>query len=100
MGERATGLIGTWKSDPDDATGAKGYGRVTLEFGSDGTLLYISHGADKDEIIRLTYLIEPGFIVTNQPSHPKLERTRYSFTSDGRLILAFGGQQSRYVRSI
>lgn len=100
MSEKIPALLGTWKSDPGDSAGAQEYGRVTLEFGADGTLLYISHGPDKDDVIRLTYTVERDFIVTNQPSQPRLERTRYRFTQDGRLILAFSGHESSYVRAI
>lgn len=93
-----TTLIGTWKSDPDDSTGANTYGDVTLKFGSDGTLLYIIRESNRDQIMRLTYHIEPGFIVTNQPSEPRSERTNYQLGEDGVLVLAFGGRKSRYVK--
>lgn len=75
------------------------YGRTTLEFGADGTLLFISHGIDKDEIVRLTYAVESDFIVTNQPSRPQIEKTHFRFTGDGRLILKLGGKESSYVRA-
>src|ERR1700755_1284297 len=91
-------LIGTWASDPNDSTGASAYGNVTLKFGADGTLLYIVRESDRDQVMRLTYDIEPGFIVTNQPSEPRSERTEYQLTADGVLVLAFGGLKSRYVR--
>jgi hypothetical protein len=100
MKERLAALLGTWKSDPNDPAASLAYGKVTLEFGGDGALLYISHGSDKDDVMRLTYTVEPDFIVTNQPSQPRLERTRYRFTDDGRLILSFTGQESSYVRAI
>lgn len=93
-------LIGTWESDPDDLSGTQEYGRVTLEFGIDGTLLYIVHGRDKNQVIRLTYTVDEEFIVTNQPSKSRIEKTRYEFTPDGKLLLAFGGKASRYVRAI
>jgi hypothetical protein len=100
MKERIAALLGTWKSDPSDTAASLDYGKVTLEFGADGTLLYISHGSDKDDVIRLTYTVEPDFIVTDQPSQPRVERTRYRFTDDGKLILSFAGQESSYVRAM
>lgn len=98
MAVQGTELIGTWKSDPNDSTGAGTYGEVTLKFGADGTLLYIIRESDRDQIVRMTYNIEPGFIVTNQPSEPRFERTEYHLGEDGVLILAFGGRKSRYVK--
>ena len=98
MAVQESGLVGTWKPDPNDSTGASAYGNVTLKFGADGTLLYIVRESDRDQVMRLTYDLEPGFIVTNQPSEPRSERTKYQLTVDGVLVLAFGGRKSRYVR--
>jgi hypothetical protein len=91
-------FVGTWKSDPSDAAGTGAYGNVTLKFGSDGTLLYIIHESDRDQVMRLTYRTEPGVIVTDQPSQPQPERTEYEFAEDGALVLAFSGRKSRYVK--
>lgn len=91
-------LLGTWKSDPSDSAGASAYGNVTLKFGADGTLLYIVHDSERDQIMRLTYRAEPGFIITDQPSQPRPERTEYRIDDDGALELAFGGRRSRYVK--
>jgi hypothetical protein len=98
MAAQETALIGTWKSDTNDSTGAAAYGDVTLKFGADGTLLYIIREHDRDQTMRLTYHIEPGFIVTNQPSEPRPERTEYQLGEDGVLILTFAGRKSRYVK--
>lgn len=92
-------LIGTWRSDAEDSTGVRAYGDVSLKFGSDGTLLYIIKHADKERVIRLTFRVDGDYIVTDQPSQPHVERTKYELTSDGALILAFGGQKSRYIRA-
>ena len=91
-------LLGTWHSDPIDGAGTQAYGDVTLKFQEGGTLLYVVHESDRDQIMRLTFRVEPGFIVTDQPSQPRVERTAYEFTADGKLILSFGGEKSRYVR--
>jgi len=99
MDKPKTGLIGTWQSDPDDPWGNQEYGRVTLKFGAEGTLLYTVYGRDKDQIMRLTYTVDEEFVVTSQPSQPRIEKTRYELTPDGKLLLAFDGQTSRYVRA-
>ena len=46
MAVQESGLVGTWKPDPNDSTGASAYGNVTLKFGADGTLLYIVRESD------------------------------------------------------
>ena len=91
-------LIGTWKSDPGDVAGTGVYGNVTLRFDADGTLLHTVHELDRDQVIRLTYRVELGVIITDQPSRPGPERTPYEFAEDGALVLAFGGQKSRYLK--
>ncbi len=50
--------------------------------------------------MRLTYIVDEEFVVTRQPAQPRIEKTRYELTPDGKLLLAFDGQTSRYVRAI
>ena len=87
-----------WRSDPADAEGQEALCSVTLHFHADGTLLYTIHEPDKDQVMRLTFRVEPGFIITDQPSQPQIERTAYEITPEGKLILAFGGEKSQYVK--
>jgi len=91
-------LLGKWVSDPEDKEGRREFGTVTLEFRENGELTYSIRGHEKEQRIFLTYAVEDGMIVTDQPSQPHQERTAYSLTSDGRLTLWFGGQRSVYVR--
>jgi hypothetical protein len=98
MSRQINELLGTWKSDPQDGESLRSYGKVTLRFGSDGSLLYTVHQAEKDQVMRLTFRLESGFIVTDQPSHPQPERTAYELTSDGKLVLTFGGRRVSYTR--
>jgi hypothetical protein len=91
-------LLGKWVSDPEDKEGRREFGTVTLEFGENGELTYSIRGHQKEQRMFLTYAVEDGMIVTDQPSQPHKERTAYSLTSDGRLTLWFGGQRSVYVR--
>jgi len=83
-------LIGTWKSDPGDIAGLNACGNVTLEFRADGNLLYIVHEPDRDQVMRLTFRVQAGFIITDQPSKPHPEKTAYELTQDGGLILHWG----------
>jgi hypothetical protein len=99
MNNEISKLIGRWRSDSADASGLDSYGRTTLEFGADGSLVYTVYEPDRDQVILLTFRIEePGFILTDQPSAPRQEKTAYEITQDGKLVLAFGGEKSRYVR--
>jgi len=97
---RREDLVGVWKTDPTDSKGIREMGFATLEFGHDGKLLYTVHGRDTDQVSVLTYKVEDGgWLVTDQPSAPKLERTRTTITDDGKLQLEFGGTPTRYIRA-
>ena len=98
MTENRDALIGTWQTDAKDRAALRTYGSVTLKFETDGTLRYTVHENGKDEVILLTYRAESGFLITNQPSHPKPEQKAYEITPEGKLILNFGGQKSFYRR--
>lgn len=91
-------LIGTWRSDPSDQAGAQAYGDVTLKFCPDGTLIYIVHEGGTDNVIRMTFHIDSGFLLTDQPSHPRQERTRFEITADDKLALSFEDRPARFVR--
>ena len=91
-------LVGTWRSDQADNQAAELYGDVTLKFMKDGTLLYVIHGHETDQVLRLTFRVESGFIVTDQPSAPRPERTAYELTPGGGLVLRWGGKRSHYLR--
>jgi hypothetical protein len=93
-------LVGTWRSDPSDVAGLRKYGDITLQFLSDGTLLYTVRESEsgKASMACLTYRTEPGFLITDQPSQPRLERTKYHIGEDGVLVLESGDQKTRYVK--
>ena len=92
-------LVGRWVSDPLDAEGIEQFGRVSLEFRPEGTLVYISHGTASDEKMFLTFRLDGDVLVTDQPSAPREEQTRYSMDDNGRLTLWFQGLRSAYVRA-
>ena len=91
-------LVGAWVVDETDAQALERWGNVVLEFDESGGLIYTIRGDDKDEIIILRYQVEGSALITDQPSARRVERTQFSFASDGVLILAFGGVPSRFVR--
>jgi len=91
-------LLGTWTSDPEDIEGTREFGRATLDFEGDGQLTYTVHAEGKDQMMFLTFRVEGGTLVTDQPSSPREERTPFSIDPNGKLTLWFGGQRSVYVR--
>jgi hypothetical protein len=92
-------LVGRWQRDPLDSESSRHYGEITLQFTSDGQLIYTEYLKGKRQISMLTYRVEGPFIVTDQPSAPREERTAFEFTDEGKLVLVFGGVKSVYVRA-
>lgn len=87
--------------DADKLLG-KWYGRnagdpALIEFREDGRMLYLVQRSGRSERTFLTWRVDGGEIVTNQPSAPREERTTFRF--DGAdVVLAFGGVESRFTR--
>lgn len=70
---------------------------VGLEFLEDGRLAYAILTERSTQIMRMMYRLEGAFLVTDQPSHPHEERTRFWWDDSGALVLEFGGEQSRFT---
>ena len=92
-------LFGKWTSDPTDAAGYDKYGEVSLEFLESGELLYTMHDPHRESAMLMDFRVEGDEIVTNQPSNPREERTRFHIGEDGRLSLSFGGIETHYIKS-
>lgn len=91
-------ITGTWRSDPDDLEAIRMYGDVSLDFSPNGRLTYTIHSDGKRQIMLLTYRTEGDVLITDQPSDPKEESTRFEFTPTGKLVLLYEHQPSTYVR--
>jgi hypothetical protein len=96
--EAAEQIVGKWRSDPDDPEAVRLYGDVSLDFSRNGALTYTIHAEGKRQIMLLTYRIDGDVLVTDQPSDPKEERTRFKITSAGKLILEQEHRPATYVR--
>jgi hypothetical protein len=70
----------------------------TMEFLPGGKLRYVFETRSKKEIVNLVYFIENDTIVTDQPSHPQTERTRFRFEDDNTLVLEHDGILQRFKR--
>lgn len=92
-------IQGSWTTDPADPETIRRLGRVTMTFDKDG-LTYVVHGNESDQVILLTYRIEGDLLVTDQPSSPREERTRFIFMPDGRLCLIYNNEPTFFVRRL
>ena len=89
-------LIGRWRLVHTE--GPANFEHVTMEFGSDGGLQYSIGLPDGIQIVNLTYSVAGDVIITNQPSAPGEERTRFALGTDGRLELNHSGTRSWFER--
>jgi hypothetical protein len=76
-------LVGAWRSDPEDLEAISQYGDVSLDFAQSGALTYTIHCEEKRQIILLTYRVEGDVLITDQPSDPKEQRTKFEITPFG-----------------
>jgi hypothetical protein len=91
--------VGRWITDPTDDNNAGRYGSVSMEFSADGNLTYTLHAEKENRVMLLTYRVDDGSIISNQPSHPRKERTQFTITPDGKLVLTNNGVLTRYIRA-
>lgn len=79
-------LLGTWRTDSSDESSLAEYGDVSMHFEPTGALTYTVHGAISVQILNLTYRVDGTVMITDQPSKPREERTKFAFAPDGRLL--------------
>ncbi|MBE7448007.1 MAG: hypothetical protein HS111_03700 [Kofleriaceae bacterium] len=91
-------LVGSWMVDPEDDVALARFGNVVIRFAADGALTYTIRGDGKDQIVLLRYRVEGDELISNQPSAPRQERTRFRLASDGRLVLQNEGFSATFVR--
>ena len=68
-----------------------------MVFHDDGRLIYSIPDAVKTSVMRLTYRVEGDVIVSDQPSSPREERTRFALDGD-RLTLDYDGSVAEFQR--
>lgn len=87
-------LLGCWHlmSQAPDADG------VEMEFRPGGELIYAIQASDRWQVARLSWRVEGSEIVTDQPSSPHEERTRFFIDERGLLHLHYGETATTYVR--
>jgi hypothetical protein len=92
-------LIGIWNSDETDETTQKTLGKVTMTFTEDGKLIYDIFEGDKQQRMNMVYKIQGDTIISDQPSHPQEQRTKYKIENSNKLILDFEGEKTVFDRS-
>ena len=90
-------LLGRWQLGDVD-------GDLDLELDStmtilpDGEMLYAIPTPSGQQIMRLTYRQEGNFLITDQPSAPREERTCFKFLNDDTLVLDYDGSLAEFYR--
>jgi hypothetical protein len=90
-------LVGKWKlvrAEPPLDAG------TVLTFSDGGRLDYSIPSQDKVQIIHLTYKVVGDSLITDQPSHPSEEKSRFRIDPDGMLYVEGDGQKAWYRRII
>jgi len=86
-------LLGIWITDPEEISlGAK---KEMMHFMADGRITYTVIGQGK---MFLTYRVEEDILITDQPSEPREERTKFHITPDDKLLLDYQGKIGKFVR--
>lgn len=83
-------LIGTWREQD---------GEDEMEFVPSGELRYRTPTSDdRVGVMLLTYRVKRDVIISNQPSHPNEERTRFALHGDHLHLTDPEGMESTWVR--
>jgi len=88
-------LVGHWRH-------VQGEGQtdedVAMDFTPGGDLTYTIELANRTQVIKLTYEVVGDEIVTNQPSRPRVERSRFYFEDTDTLVVEFDGLRTWFRR--
>ena len=90
-------LLGRWEFEKSEPAGS-GFEGSAMEFEGNGKLTYASPTEGGTGLMVLTWRIEDAFLVTDQPSAPQENRTKFAFEGTDRLRLEYSGVTSWYAR--
>ena len=93
-------LLGKWKLEKYDTSFQRDSSvkNEYMEFKPNGELDYIIDLGDKQQIMKLTFYSIDGIIVSNQPSDPREEKTKYYFDKTGKLVLDYQDKKGWYIK--
>ena len=89
---------GIWVIDPEDRAAVSIYGNISFEFSNGHNLTCNIYEDGKVQKIFLIYKVQNDVIITDQPSSPQVEKTKFKFLDDGKLMLAFNGVESIFIK--
>jgi hypothetical protein len=93
--EPTRSLLGLWRQvEPEPAA------PVLMKFSRGGRLEYHVVELDGVGIVKLTYRVQGSNIISNQPSSPREERTRFEFVGPNELVLDYGGEETCFARVV
>jgi hypothetical protein len=71
---------------------------VSMTFTKDGKLIYEINTGGKVQRINMIFETVDNIIISDQPSHPNKEKTKYKFENDRTLLLDFNGVLTRFIK--
>ena len=91
-------LWGVWELQRADSAMGLEPGAI-MAFMPNGELRYAAPSTETVQVALLTYRVEGAWIVSNQPSAPREERTRFHFEGPDRLVLTYDSGSAYFVRA-
>ena len=73
-------IIGLWELVAEVPASSVPIEKHTCEFKNNGELIMIYYGLEKKSLIFLTYEIQGDYLVTDQPSHPNIEKSLFKLS--------------------
>jgi hypothetical protein len=92
-------LIGVWNSDQSDEATKENTGNVKMTFTEDGKLIYDINTGSKVQRMNLVYKIDGDNIISDQPSHPQKQSSKFKVEDSNRLIIEFEGEKAVFIRA-
>jgi hypothetical protein len=81
-------LVGIWNSDQNDVLTKNSIGKVSMTFTEDGQLIYDIDAGDKLQRMNLVYRVSGDTIISDQPSHPQEQRTKFKIETAKKRCLS------------
>lgn len=88
-------LLGDWEVDRDHDETVARFGRARMRV-EGGRLTYQFEDGAASILTILSF--SDGVLVTDQPSSPRVEETRYRVDAEGRLVFSFGQSTAHFRR--
>ncbi len=93
-------ILGKWNIDAADTNSIKVFGNISMEFKANGELVYTIHLENTVQSILMIYEIHGDILITDQPSNPRKEQTKFLITKNDKLELFFEGLKSTFFKDI